>query len=65
MFKKRYFAKNEIIFKQHDKFHAFYLIRNGKINLSLRIPRTVNCELEPDLIMGNLKKKDSQVIKHI
>ena len=55
--KKRYFAKNEIIFKQHDKFHAFYLIRNGKINLSLRIPRTVNCELEPDLIMGNLKKE--------
>jgi CRP-like cAMP-binding protein len=55
--KKRYFAKNEIIFKQHDKFHAFYLIRNGKINLSLRIPRIVNCELEPDLIMGNLKKE--------
>ena len=54
---KRYFSKNEIIFNQGDKFHAFYLIRNGKINLSLKIQKTVNCFLEPDLIMGNLKKE--------
>ena len=54
---KRYYSKNEIIFNQGDKFHAFYLIRYGKINLSLKIHKTVNCDLEPDIIMGNLKKE--------
>ena len=51
---KKYFAKNEIIFKQGEKFRAFYLIRNGKVNLSLKINRTVNCDLEPEIIMGKL-----------
>ena len=51
---KKYFAKNEIIFKQGEKFHAFYLIRNGKVNLSLKINRTVNCDLEPEILMGKL-----------
>ena len=54
---KRYFAKNEIIFKQGEKFRAFYLIRNGKVNLSLKINRTVNCDLEPEIIMGKLIKE--------
>ena len=54
---KRYYTKNEIIFKQGEKFRAFYLIRNGKINLSLKINRTVNCQLEPEIIMGNLFKE--------
>ena len=54
---KRYYSKNEIIFKQGEKFRAFYLIRNGKINLSLKINKTVNCQLEPEIIMGNLIKE--------
>ena len=54
---KRYYSKNEIIFKQGEKFRAFYLVRNGKVNLSLKIQKTVNCELEPDIIMGKLKKE--------
>jgi hypothetical protein len=39
---KRYYSKNEILFKQGDKFRAFYLVRNGKVNLSLKIQKTVN-----------------------
>ena len=54
---KRYYTKNEIVFNQNDRFHAFYLIRSGKINLSLKIPKTVNCNLETNLIMGNLVKE--------
>ena len=54
---KRYYTKNEIVFNQNDRFHAFYLIRSGKINLSLKIPKTVNCNLETNLIMGNLLKE--------
>ena len=54
---KRYYSKNEIIFNQNEKFRTFYLIRNGKVNLSVKIQKTVNCDLEPDLIMGNLKKE--------
>ena len=54
---KKYFSKNEIIFKQGEKFRAFYLIRNGKVNLSLKINRTVNCDLEPEIIMGKLMKE--------
>ena len=54
---KRYYSKNEIIFNQGDKFHCFYLIRNGKVNLSLTIHKTVNCYLEPDIIMGKLKQE--------
>jgi CRP-like cAMP-binding protein len=54
---KRYFAKNEIIFNQNDPFRAFYVIRKGKINLSLKISKKVNCDLEPEIIMGNKKNK--------
>ena len=54
---KRYFSKNEIIFNQNDTFRAFYVIRKGKINLSLKIPKKVNCDLEPEIIMGNKKNK--------
>ena len=54
---KRYYTKNEIVFNQNDRFHAFYLIRSGKINLSLKILKTVNCNLETNLIMGNLLKE--------
>ena len=54
---RRYYSKNEIIFNQGEKFRAFYLIRNGKINLSLKINKTVNCQLEPEIIMGNLIKE--------
>ena len=54
---KKYFSKNEIIFKQGEKFRAFYLIRNGKVNLSLIINRIVNCDLEPEIIMGKLIKE--------
>ena len=54
---KRYYTKNEIVFNQNDRFHAFYLIRSGKINLSLKIQKTVNCNLETNLIMGNLVKE--------
>ena len=52
---KRNFAKNEIIFKQNDTFRTFYVIRKGKVNLSLKIPKKVNCHLEPEIIMGNKK----------
>ena len=54
---KKYYSKNEVIFKQGEKFRAFYLIRNGKVNLSLKINRTINCELEPEIIMGKLFKE--------
>ena len=54
---KRNFAKNEIIFKQNDNFRTFFIIRQGKVNLSLKIPKKVNCELIPEIIMGNQKNK--------
>jgi len=54
---KRYYSKNEILFKQGEKFRAFYLVRNGKVNLSLKIQKTVNCDLEPDIIMGKFKQE--------
>ena len=54
---KRYYSKNEIIFNQNEKFRTFYLIRNGRVNLSVKIQKTVNCDLEPDIILGNLKKE--------
>ena len=54
---KRNFAKNEIIFKQNEIFRTFYVIRQGKVNLSLKIPKKVNCKLEPEIIIGNQKNK--------
>lgn len=54
---KRNYSKNEIIFNQNDTFRGFYVVRKGKINLSLKIPKKVNCELEPEIIMGNRKNK--------
>ena len=54
---KRNYSKNEIIFNQNDTFRAFYVVRKGKVNLSLKIPKKVNCELEPEIIMGNRKNK--------
>ena len=52
-FIKRNFEKNEIIFKQNEPFRAFYIIRKGKVNLSLKISKKVICNLDPELIMGN------------
>ena len=54
---KRYYAKNEIIFRQNDKFRTFFIIRKGKVNLSIRIQKKVNCSLEPEIIMGNQKNQ--------
>ena len=54
---KRYFTKNEIIFKQNDTFRTFYVIRQGKVNLSIKIPKRVNCKLEPEIILGSQKNK--------
>ena len=54
---KRNFAKNEIIFKQNEIFRTFYVIRQGKVNLSVKIPKKVNCKLEPEIIIGNQKNK--------
>jgi len=54
---KRYYAKNEIIFRQNDKFRTFFIIRKGKVNLSINIQKKVNCSLEPEIIMGNQKNQ--------
>ena len=54
---KRYYAKNEIIFRQNDKFRTFFIIRKGKVNLSISIQKKVNCSLEPEIIMGNQKNQ--------
>ena len=54
---KRNYAKNEIIFNQNDNFRTFFLIRKGKVNLSLKIPKKVNCILESDIIIGNKKNQ--------
>ena len=56
-FIKRNFEKNSIIFKQNDPFRTFYVIRKGKVNLSLKISKKVNCNLEPELIMGDLSNQ--------
>ena len=50
---KRYFHRNEILFKQGDPFRCFYFIREGKINLSLKIVKKVKCNLSPEIILGN------------
>ena len=54
---KRNFAKNEIIIKQDDPFRTFYIIRQGKVDISLKIQKKVNCKLEPEIIVGNQKNK--------
>jgi len=54
---KRYYAKNEIIFRQNDKFRTFFIIRKGKVNLTINIKKKVNCSLEPEIIMGNQKNQ--------
>ena len=54
---KRNFAKNEIIFKQNEPYRTFYVIRQGKVGLSLEIPKIVKCDIEPEIIMGDLKNK--------
>lgn len=50
---KRNFHKNEIIFKQGDPYRCFYFIREGKINISLKIEKKVKCNLSPEIIIGN------------
>ena len=51
---KRCFPKNSIISKQRESFRSIYLIISGLVRLSLVFNKTIHCNLDYDVLIGNL-----------
>lgn len=52
---KRY-NKNSFIFQEGNKYQTFYIIKNGIVNISVKIKKTTKALIEPELLIGNVNK---------
>lgn len=52
------YLKGSYIFKQGDDYKTFYIIKNGNVNISMNVNKTIKSSIEQDLLIGNNNKRN-------
>ena len=57
------YPKDSYIFEEGDKFKTFYIIKDGSVNISIKIKKTTKSLIQQDLLMGNKNKSKISKVK--
>ena len=57
------YPKDTYIFEEGDKFKTFYIIKDGSVNISIKIKKTTKSLIQQDLLMGNKNKSKISKVK--
>ena len=57
------YPKDSYIFEEGDKFKTFYIIKDGAVNISIKIKKTTKSLIQQDLLMGNKNKSKISKVK--
>ena len=52
----RRFKKDSYIFQEGDNYKTFYIIKEGIVNISVKIKKTTKSLIQPELLIGNKNK---------
>ena len=52
------YLKGSYIFKQGEEYKTFYIIKNGNVNISMNVNKTIKSSIEQDLLIGNNNKRN-------
>ena len=57
------YPKDFYIFEEGDKFKTFYIIKDGTVDISIKIKQTTKSLIQQDLLMGNKNKSQISNVK--
>ena len=57
------YPKDFYIFEEGDKFKTFYIIKDGTVDISIKIKQTTKSLIQQDLLMGNKNKSQISHVK--